>query len=177
VFTLLHGNGLKDPIFGQYNEFCLLIDSDLDGGVFSLGCVTNMAIELALMLQKSGQLNAKRIVLLGCDYGGWEGYMRVPMDGGEDWPRYEAGIHDWVVWNGYITDPRMIWYKWKLMRLWSRTAAPIYSLSHGILTEFPSVTFDQTMQGKFRKYPKKKYIERKFIEFSALMADTFPREE
>ena len=177
LFTLMHGNGLIDPVFGSYNEWSLLIDSDLDGGVYSMGCVHNMAVELVLMLKESGQLRWKRIVFLGCDFGGWNGLIRVPMDGGDDWQTNDDGDEWWIHWNGFWTDPRMIWYKWKLLRMWARTEAPIYSLSHGLLHEFPSVTFDHALTGKFRRYYKKKYIERKFQEYSALMADTFPREE
>lgn len=184
LFTLLIGRGLGDPIFGQYNEFSLLIDSDLDGGVGSMGCVTNMAVELAIMLGKSGQLNFKRIVLLGCDYAGWNGFMRVPVFGGDEFPHIDTAPddvkHEWVKWQGYDTDPRMILYKWYLMRLWARSEAPIYSMSHGILTEFPSVSFEQVVTGKWpkaKRYPSKRRIDEMFLEYSALMAETFPREE
>lgn len=180
LFTLTMGSGrLDDPMFGKWNERSLWIDSDLDGGVLSMGCVTNLAIEIIQLLRNSGVLRAKRIVLIGQDFAGWRGMARTPRLSDPSPISIESRMEvDWLEWNGYYTDPRMIWYKWKLLQLWFKTEAPLYSMSHGMLHELPFVFFEQVMGNKWPKhYPKQKAIEKMFEQYSELVADTFPREE
>jgi len=184
LFTLMLGDyGRKDPLFGEWNRFSLWLDYDLDGGVTSLGCVSNLAIELIEMFRASGQLRAKRIVLFGQDFGGWKNLARVPRTGETECPLIDTHMNgkysdQWVEWNGFYTDTRMILYKLKLLRLWAKTEAPLYSCSNGMLHELPYVFFDMLLRGKFpKRYPKKKEIEERYTAYAALMADTFPREE
>ena len=176
LFTLLLGGG----IFNSWDEYSLRVDSDLDGGITSMGCVTNMAIEVVTLLRGSGQLRASKIVLIGQDFGGWRGLARVPRFGATEPPKIgDKGVTDeWLEWNGFQTDPRMIWYKYKLLLLWARTNAPLWSTSHGMLYEIPFVFFERLLRGKFPSgYPGHKEIVRRFEQYAGLMADTFPREE
>ncbi len=179
LFTLLLGNGSTEaPVFGPWNKWSLQQDRDLDGGIVSMGCVTNMALSVIELFRQSKQLRAEKVVLFGQDFAGWKGFARVPRLEETECPTIEEfAVHNWIEWQGYHTDARMIWYRFKLLNLWRHTFMPLYSCSEGMLEELPYVGFDNIMRGKWPRYPSRAKIVEMFTEFSALMADTFPREE
>lgn len=147
-------------------------DIDLDWRAQSLGCVSNLAVLIAQNLRARGISNAKRIVLLGADYAAWEGYERAPMWTPE-WPLVK-NLKEWIEWDDTITSPQMITYKLSLLRLWQGTLAPIYTMSHGILHEFPRVEFDDVMNETYPDYIAKKEINERCEAYFTHYAYDFP---
>ena len=147
-------------------------DIDLDWRAQSLGCVSNIAVLIAQNLRARGISNAKRIVLLGADYAGWGGYERCPMWTPE-WPPIQ-NRDEWIEWDDTITSPQMITYKLTLLRLWGGTLAPIYTMSHGILHEFPRVEFDDVMNERYPDYIAKKEIHERCEAYYTHYAYDFP---
>lgn len=178
-YSLLLGNGEDDP---KNNELFWWdvpvrdLESDIGFLIPSLGCSTNTAVKLVHEMRSSGWSNAKRIVLLGCDYSSWEGYERAPgLYREEEWPK--INIAKFFEWEERWTDARMIIYKLVLLRLWAQLHAPIYTMSHGILHEFPRVEFDDVMSGEYSDNLSWREIYERIDTFEAYMAKNFPGRE
>ena len=177
-FSLLLGNGSNDP---KENELFWwdgpMKDMENDIGFLlpSLGCSTNTAVKLILSMREAGISNAKRIVLLGCDYSAWNGYRRAPgLDHIDEWPKLVDKTY-WYKWEDEWSDARMVIYKLVLLRLWAQSQAPIYTMSHGILHEFPRVEIDGVMAGEYPDNISWREISDKINVFEAYFAKHFPR--
>jgi len=170
------GEAVDQTTAMQLMDLCMMgFDLDLDWRAQSLGCVSNMAVLIAQNLRARGISNAKRIVLLGADYAGWGGYERCPM-WGDEWPLLK-NMEEWIPWDDTLTSPQMITYKLTLLRLWMGTLAPIYTMSHGILREFPRVEFDDVMNENYPDYITKKEINERCEAYFTHYAYDFPLEE
>ena len=179
-FSALAGNGAPKPEdneFYWYDVPLMGMDGDINWQYRSLGCSTNMAVLIAMDLRARGVSSAKRIVLLGCDSSSWGGYRRCPPSHiSQEFPSV-GDMRWWVEWEDRLTNPQMISYKMTLMMYWMHTHAPIYTLSDGIMHEFPSVTIDDVVAGNYPDYPTKKQIIDRVDTFRAYFADHFPVEE
>ena len=177
-YSLLLGNGEDDPKDNELFWWDVPVrdlENDIAFLIPSLGCSTNTAVKLVQEMRSSGWSNAKRIVLLGCDYSSWDGYERVPgLDHVFEWPEIDFS-KGWFRWEGRWTDARMVIYKLVLLRLWAQLHAPIYTMSHGILHEFPRVEFDNVMSGEYSDNLSWREIYERIDTFEAYMAKNFPR--
>lgn len=128
-----------------------------------LGCVTNMAVSAAMALRAHAGWEIDQIVLLGADYGYWRGYDRVPMDGSATLAPFNPESPSNFQHKSVMSDRRMVRYKASLMLLWLQSKSRIYSMSHGILNEFPRVTSKQALSGHFPAYPEWEEVRKRII--------------
>lgn len=175
-YTILMGNGKPKPEDNEFNWWdipAMCFNQDIDWNYHSVGCVINMAVQIALDLRKRGVSKAQRIILLGADFGPWGGYRRCPPNRLiPDFP-VMADEKGWIKWDGRLTDPTGLIYKLTLMRLWAGSLAPIYSMSDGILTEFPRATFGPDGLN-FPEYPDQRTVQALANRFIGKFADDFP---
>lgn len=177
-YTPLMGNGQPEP---QNNEWyywdipVMCWNQDVDWNFPSVGCVANMTVQIAQDLRARSIIGARRIVLIGVDFGPWNGYRRVPANHlQKDFPKLdnEVGL---VKYGEHFTDPVSLIYKLTMMRMWQQNHIPIYSMSHGILEEFPRVGIGHVLSGDFPEYPSRHEINDRTRRYFAWFADNFPR--
>lgn len=113
-----------------------------------LGCVTNMAFALCCDIPKD-----HRIVLAGADYSYWRGKARIAE-------KLEKAPKDAITWDGKQTSPSMVMYKDALLKLWARTIGrtPVYSMSHGIVTEIPHVALGHILEENWPELHSKETV-------------------
>lgn len=153
----------------------MLLNQDIDWCYPSAGCVVNAAVQIVQSLRAKGTLRARRIVLLGCDFGPWGGYYRCPPNKNvTDYPAVdnEIGLFRW---DDCLTDPVGLMYKRVMLRLWQESLLPIYTMSHGLLHEFPRVTVDNVLRDQFPEYMTKREVNALCDQFYSRFADDFPR--
>jgi hypothetical protein len=164
-----------------YSVFMTFVRSIINVRVAQVGCVTNMAISLGEALRQFAGWKWKQIVLIGADYAFTDDEMRLPTH--EDENGNIAGLPEDQINNdladktlykgpgappeGIKTNGRMIRYKAAIMAIWLQTSARIYSMSHGILTEFPPVIPGQVKTGKWPEYLPEHKIKQRATNFLA----------
>ena len=152
--TVIPGpNGELD--WEPYSMFMTFMMSVIQTAFPQQGCVTNVMISLAWALSEMAGWKWKRIVLMGCDYGFWDGYGRLPTDGSDDllkWALTDGGAPDLAEYHGTKTLARMLRYKAGMLLDWKMTRFKIYTMSHGILEEFPAVTQEEWKAGEWAEY-------------------------
>ena len=161
-----------EPDWEPYAVFQGLLCQVIKTRIVQLGCVTNMMVALALALRDYAGWQFKRIVLVGADYGYWNGLARVPFDGSNKLQPFDPenrsnflmpslmnpGLEMW-------TDRRMARYKASLMLVWMQSKEPIYSMSHGILDELPQVTADNVLADAYPEYPNEKEVHDRIVRW------------
>jgi hypothetical protein len=147
-FRLLLGtDGTQDdPEFGWWNFITHKTWDNLSAGFVSLGCVTNMAVAMSYDFLAKRVFRGRRVVLMGADYAYWKGLSRVSPDGKMKSRPLDI---DAMEWGGFQTNARMVYYAWALYRLWRATNMPLYSMSEGILSDIPQVSFDEVLAGRY----------------------------
>jgi len=177
-YGVLMGDGKPNPEenrFAWWDVPTMYMNKDVDWNYPSVGCVINMAVQLAMDFRARGVSSARRIVLLGVDFGPWDGLRRAPanktMDDYPSIPEDEAG---WVPWGNHVTDPVSLTYKRVLLEMWQQKNPPLYSMSHGLMAEFPQVDFDNFRLDRWPEPTAKKTIDRLTLNYLELFADNFP---
>ena len=138
-----------------YSVFMTFLNSAINVRINQAGCVTNMALMLAMALKEWASWEWDRIILLGCDYAFVDNKGRVPTHGDQITAEQVAGdLSDAMEYKntGIRTNGRMVRYKAGTLLLWAETMARIYTMSRGILDEFPPVTEAQVRRGEWPEY-------------------------
>lgn len=173
-----------------YSDFVTWVCGHLKVGIDQMGCVTNEALVVVLMLMNWKRLDASEIILAGADLAFWKGFTRVPKgtrdpDGTihlDGYRRFEDDPDnaDFVEYNGLITNSRMLGYtsdmvtlwgnpqafEWQNIkaRLWRLSAGPGESILEGVI---PSVTPEQLLSENYQPYPgnsERSRIAKEYIE-------------
>ena len=163
-YTVTQEKGKRRPDNDPDNELWWInatttaIDDDIHYAFPSLGCVTNMAVNIAQDLRMRSVFESKRIVLIGADHCYYEGKGRVPRDG-SFYDEIPWATENVFYWDGKLTNFKMVYYTHALYTLWASQTVPLFSVNHGILTDLPDVTIDQVLKNEFPKYPNRNWVE------------------
>jgi hypothetical protein len=148
-----------------YSVFQNLLAGLVRVRIAQMGCVTNMMIGLTMALHEYAGWEWDRIVLVGCDYGYWKGWSRVPLDGSAKMVKFDKTCKSNMK-DGMWSDRRMVRYKGSLLMMWLQARMNIWTMSHGILREFPRITPRQIDSGKWPAYPNGQKLADKIYEWA-----------
>jgi hypothetical protein len=148
-----------------YSIFQSFLGRAIEYRLAQLGCVTNMMVSALLALREHAGWDFDQIVLVGADYGYWRGFSRIPKDGSPTLEEYDRECPSNFRHRTIMTDRRMVRYKASLMLLWLQTKARIYSMSHGILNEFPQVSEKRALADNFPAYPEWDGIHERILKW------------